>query len=104
MTVRYRSNPRGLQELGESKGVTDHLERVAEQLVDEARRIAPVRTGAYRDSLRVIKRRPGRVSAGTKISYGHIIEWGSRRQPPKAPLRKAALRLGLKLGAPNARR
>ena len=62
---------------------------VAAGIIRDARRYVHTDTGGYARSLRVFDDQRG-VGAETTDFAGHIIEWGSSRQSPQAPLRHAA--------------
>ena len=62
---------------------------VAAGIIRDARRSVHTDTGGYARSLRVFDDQRG-VGAETTDFAGHIIEWGSSRQSPQAPLRHAA--------------
>lgn len=63
--------------------------KVAEHMAIDARHNVNPDTGGYARSLRVFDDQRG-VGAETTDFAGHIIEWGSSRQSPQAPLRHAA--------------
>jgi hypothetical protein len=65
----------------------------AGEIVVVARDAWPNRTGDYNASLRVTVDERG-VVAETTDRAGHIIEYGSRRQEPQAPIRKGAAEVG----------
>lgn len=74
-------NRRGMRELLTDKGVADHLEGVMQPVLLEAKQIAPVESGGYRDSLRMwVDRGPNRASVhvGSTVTYGMGVEakWG----------------------------
>lgn len=61
-------------------------------------------TGAYEDwSVLGKKMSDGTVVFSTNDYAGHIIEYGSSKQAPQAPLRKAAARLGRFTSSPKPR-
>ena|GEM_PF-4593184 len=62
---------------------------VAAGIIRDARDDVHTDTGGYARSLRVFDDQRG-VGAETTDFAGHIIEWGSSRQSPQAPLRHAA--------------
>lgn len=69
------------------------LERAANSVASEARRIAPVATGDYRDSLRAVSDDDS-IRAESDDFAAHLIEWGSATNPVYAPLRTAAAGVG----------
>lgn len=66
---------------------------VALDVIDGAKRSVHALTGHYARSLRVFDDRRG-IGAETTDVAGHIIEWGSSRQAPQAPLRTGASMAG----------
>ena len=73
--------------IDEGKGV--ERAGVAAGIIRDARGDVHTDTGGYARSLRVFDDQRG-VGAETTDFAGHIIEWGSSRQSPQAPLRHAA--------------
>ena len=63
-----------------NKEITDAAKKSADRVVNEAKTLAPVRSGALRDSIRIAARATGRVSisAGNngKVPYANPIHWG----------------------------
>lgn len=57
----------------------------AQEALEKARQLAPVRTGRLKSSIR---REEGRVY--TTLSYAGAVEWGSRYVPPRPYLLPAA--------------
>lgn len=58
--------------------VQPEIKHRAEKVADLARRIAPVRTGRYRDSIQVFRRSRGyRVQAN--VSYAEFVEFGTSK-------------------------
>lgn len=58
----------------------------AERIADDARERVPVRTGKLRDAIHTERRAPGEhavVAGNTSAFYGHIIEFGGARTPPR---------------------
>jgi HK97 gp10 family phage protein len=76
-----RSVTKALQNIGvPNKEITDAAKRSADRVVNEAKTLAPVRSGALRDSIRIAARATGRVgiSAGNngRVPYANPIHWG----------------------------
>lgn len=71
--------------LGAQRDVHDIEHDAAEEALKVARDIAPVNTGAYRDSLDVDDNR-----LITTDPMGHLVEFGSINNPAYATLRNAA--------------
>ena len=67
----------------ESAEVLQYKMELANQAVEYARSIAPVDTGAYRDSIKV-QRRGDRVRVVWKDYKSHWIEYGTEDTPPFA--------------------
>lgn len=81
--------------MSEVPEVRSQVRRVAAAIRDDARRRAPVETGALRKSITVTstrdrqtKNRIARVVVGA--FYGRFIELGTEDQPPRPFLRPAA--------------
>jgi len=71
-----------LQEEFMDSGAQDE---VAEEIAEAARSVAPVDTGAYRDSIHI---EDGKVVAD--VDYAAVIEVGSSDTPAFSPLRRGA--------------
>jgi HK97 gp10 family phage protein len=67
----------------------------AERIADEARRLAPVKTGRLRQSIAAAAL-PGAATAEVQCQapYGRFVEFGTRRQPARPFLLPAALSQG----------
>lgn len=62
-----------------NKAITDAAKRSADKVINEAKTLAPVRSGALRDSIRIGARATGKItiSAGkNSIPYANPIHWG----------------------------
>ena len=63
-----------------NKEITDAAKRSADRVVNEAKTLAPVRSGALRDSIRIAARATGRVSVSAgnngRVPYANPIHWG----------------------------
>ena len=98
MTVR--PTPGGVDRLLNLPAVKVQVTRAAQQIANDASGLAPRDTGFLQRSYkwRRAVAEPGRVvaTAYTTSRIGHIIEWGSSRQPARAPLRRAAEVSGLR--------
>lgn len=75
--------------LERDEAVMVRVRRTAEQIAEEARAIAPVATGAYRDSIHVEQEE---TAAGVvaDVPYAVFVEFGTSDTPAFAPLRRAA--------------
>jgi len=75
-----RAVTKALQNIGvPNKEITDAAKRSADRVVNEAKTLAPVRSGALRDSIRIGARATGRVSisaGNSRVPYANPIHWG----------------------------
>lgn len=75
-----RAVTKALQNIGvPNKEITNAAKRSADRVVNEAKTLAPVRSGALRDSIRIGARATGRVSisaGGNRVPYANPIHWG----------------------------
>lgn len=74
--TKIQLNSRGMASLLKDEGVRDDLTRRMERALSQARSTAPVRTGNYRDGLRLIQSTTDRVAvrlAGT-APHSHLVE------------------------------
>lgn len=101
--VRYVRNPRFEMELGQDRRFRAALSGYAEEAAREAKSLAPVLSGAYRRSIDATPTATyggkGRVRSTIQSSlpYARSIEYGSRRNPRRAPLLRGAQAAGLRL-------
>lgn len=75
--ANYRANHAGVRELLRSQPIAEIVEAAAEKIADRARTLAPVRSGDYRDSIRVVSDvHASRVAShvGPHVSYGLVVE------------------------------
>lgn len=101
MTTRVIPDPDGIDQLLNEPAVLALVAKGAQDVAANARAIAPLgREGFLKRSYRAT---PARVSADgvTATAYtismaGHWAEWGSVNNPPYAPLRRGAERLGFR--------
>lgn len=56
---------------------------LAEQAAEYARSIAPVKTGKYRDSIKV-RRKGATVWVGFEAPHSHLVEYGAEHTPEYA--------------------
>lgn len=94
--TRFLRSPDFRAEIEASEEYRTAQVKLAEDVAAEARAIAPDQTGAYRGSIKVI-RLDDAVLVVTLDPFGHLIEFGSIKNPVYAPLRRAAARLGLRV-------
>ena len=92
MPLAFVPNPAGIAALTREQHMAASMARIAAELEAEAKGIAPVETGAYRDSLR------GEVELGehgweahlvTDSPYWPYLEFGTSDTPMFATLRTA---------------
>lgn len=82
-------------ELEQESEYRSGLAKAAAPAVTAAKNFAPVRTGAYRDSIRIVEQ--GRKVFLSAFDFkAWWIENGSANNPPSAPLRRGARAAGLK--------
>ena len=91
-----RLDPGFREELEATDEYQGGLARLAETVADAARRVAPERTGHYGRSIKV-RRSDGKVYVATTDIAGHLIEFGSAKNPVYAPLRRGARAAGLRV-------
>ena len=94
--MRFEENPNFAREIERELEFRNGKVRIGEQVVQTAKQLSPVRTGAYRDSLQVKALGPQVWVTATDFK-GHWIEWGSINNPAFAPIRKAVIASGLRL-------
>lgn len=68
------------------------LERIADDIVADARRFAPVDTGRLRDSISRGPASSDHVAIAAYADYAAYVELGTSRQPAQPFLRPATLR------------
>jgi Bacteriophage HK97-gp10, putative tail-component len=94
--VTFVLNPAAGDELAASQRCRDGLREIGEQYAAAVRAAAPVESGDYRDSVEVVDR-GGVVSVVLSDLAAHLVEFGSVNNQPYAPVRRAALAIGLRL-------
>jgi hypothetical protein len=92
--MRFVANPNFQREIEREVEYRAGKVRVGEEVVQTAKGIAPVRTGAYRDSLKTRVQGP-RVYVTATDFKGHWIEWGSVNNRTFAVIRRACRMVGL---------
>lgn len=95
MPSYFRKNPGFNQELSSEAGYKEALAVAAKPAEAAAKSFAPVRTGAYRDSIHVVIDSKG-VRLDASDFKAHWVEWGSANNSPSAPLRRGVRAAGLK--------
>jgi len=98
---KWEINEKGKAEMLAQPSVTAFLRTLAQVAVDNARSLAPVYSGAYRDSL-VTFERPGPggtpvVGFGTDSPIWHLVEFGGPHNPPHRVLANAAMAIGYRV-------
>jgi hypothetical protein len=89
---RFRRNAALERDLKRSTAYEEYLAGKAEEVAQAARDAAPVDTGHYRRSIKT----DGHIVYTDDVA-GHLIEFGSAKNPPYAPLRRGAHAAGLRL-------
>lgn len=101
MGCKVRLYDTGLDDLLSSPPAKRHVTVAAKEVAQAASELAPRRTGRLAESYtytRAEETGDGLVArAYTDVPYGHLVEWGSVNNAPKAPLRRAAQRVGLRI-------
>lgn len=92
--VRFVKNQAGIEELIRSSVLRGAREIAARAVVEHAG--AGRSFGGVVPTYQILDVGDDTVSAGTNHPIGHIIEWGSKNNPPYAPIRRAVFSLGLK--------
>lgn len=83
-----------------AEGNTARLLATAERVAEEARRMAPVVTGDYRDSIEAVIADDGGERVGRVVARdwkAGFIEFGVYGRPVHAPIRRAAEATGLRV-------
>jgi hypothetical protein len=93
--MKFIPNPRFEYEFLRSLEAKEMVEDTTEAIAQRAKEIAPRDSGDYADG---IKAEDGKV-IGTDWK-SHLIEWGTIKTPPFAPLRRAAEQI---VGTENVR-
>ena len=90
MPVVFTPNPAGIARMSRDNEFRSFMERVAREMEQEAQAIAPVSTGAYRESLRGVAEM-GRDGWEAKLTtdspYWPFLEFGTSDTPMFATLR-----------------
>ena len=73
---------------GLEKAVGEGFAEAGEMIVSTAREIAPVRTGALRNSI-YYALEPWRLVVGAAVHYAAFVEYGTRKMAPRPYLRPA---------------
>lgn len=101
MGCRVTISDAGVDDLLDTPKVKRLAESNARAVARAAGELAPRRTGRLARSYRATKAEVTSTGvsarAYTAVPYGHLVEWGTAAQAPKAPLRRAAQRVGLRL-------
>lgn len=84
--MRYIPNPAFVRVFEASRDWHQIRDDAADKIAETARQLAPVRTGAYRDS---IDAQDGRVVAD--VLHAMWVEFGTVDTPTFSPLRRAAI-------------
>lgn len=91
-------NPKLEEELLGEREFVEALKQSAAPLASSVRSAMPVgSTGRAKESVKVVS--GGRASVAVAITdpFGHLIEWGSIKNPAYAPLRRGARNAGFRL-------
>ena len=101
MGCRVTIHDAGIDDLLDAPPARRIVEADAAAVARAAGQLAPRRTGLLAKSYRATRAETTGTGvssrAFTKVWYGHLVEWGAAGQTPKAPLRRAVQRVGLRL-------
>lgn len=99
--VKVEIDEAKLAQLLEAPAVGELITLLAGDVAEAVVAVAPVHTGAYRDSIRS---RPAELVKGVwraKVEStdpkAHLVEWGSVNNPPYRPMTAGALAMGLRV-------
>jgi hypothetical protein len=92
MATRFRADHNFEGQIRRQPSYQAGMHTVAELVVVAADAAAPHVTGYYGRHLEAI----GNAAVATD-PFGHLVEWGSKNNPPYAPLRRGVLAAGLRL-------
>jgi HK97 gp10 family phage protein len=95
--VSFIPNPNIEREIKTDSGVREMLDDLGEQALDEAQSLAPVATGALRDSLAITRLDEGGVRLSVNVDYWLFPEFGTVNMPPEPYLRPTLTALGLRV-------
>lgn len=87
MNIKVTLNPEGLSKLKELEQTL--VKNLGESIVNEAKRLAPVKTGKLRDSIEIKENTDMTVSVGSNLDYILFQEFGTRFQSGTPFLRPA---------------
>lgn len=90
-TVKYVPNPLFEDEVQQQPIHDKGMRSITKKVANAVRMVSPHKTGYYQ---RRIKAKGQRVYA--MDVFGHLVEWGSRNNPPYSPLRRGVRAAGLK--------
>ena len=92
----FKPNKNLKRNLMREPGFRADVMRKAQAVQGHAAALAPRKTGDFARSIKV-EPTPEGARVYTDIWYGHWVEYGSKNQPPSAPLRRGAQAAGLRL-------
>ena len=100
VVVAVNNTDKVLEEI--TRLVSQAIRETADELVNEAQALAPVRTGELRDSIHKEEIDELNVAVGSDISYAPFLEYGTSRMAARSFLTPASIsareKLKLKLG------
>lgn len=80
-----------------TKLAADAVKHTAHASADEARALAPVLTGALRDSIEVVKISETEYAFGATVEYAPWVEFGTSHEAPQSFVTPAGMSAGEKL-------
>lgn len=100
----FKPNPRFADELKQQSDYGKAMRSIANRVKTVAKAVSPKRSGGYSRRFEVIEvfvlRDGVRVPVTMLVNHdiaAHMIEWGSKNNPPYAPLRRAVRAAGHRL-------
>lgn len=101
--MRFQPNPNFKAEMRRDPDLRRHVHKTADEVRDKAERLGAAKGAPWMPR----KGNPGRTyivddtAEGARVTNqehgGHLVEWGSKNNPPHAPLRRAVRAVGLRL-------
>lgn len=99
MRMRFVPNAAGIEQVARGRQLGEFVGKLADRVLAEARRSAPVTTGDYRDSLASgpadLTVDGWEAQVGSSDPFWHLVEFGSVNNPPYRVLSNAVTAAGL---------
>lgn len=91
MTVRYVPNPLFEEELRSEPQHEKGMRTITKGVAKSVRAVSPVKTGYYRRRVKAVG-----TLVRTLDVFWHLVEFGSKNNPPYGPLRRGVRAAGLR--------